>query len=338
MAKEKATTKGPEETPSSPPQETPAAGNGGTQNSSSSNLPATTSQPNVSLDEYRQVFAPARDMMINKLEALSASLVDAPKAAVEQLIKSANPHRKGREEMESRWLIPTIRVVQGMTKEKPDKAVPGDLFTTSGYILTQPFKVTPLYTFQANRMFPEGGGGGNKAPACFAPDAKYGKPFGECLRCSNLPLGQNAGGAITDCDNGLCFVVLSEDLKLYRMEFFKTSRKAGVRMDQLSAACDSIWDRWFTIKTQTQTGGGNEWSIFRVSPSGEDTPAHIRAAADILYDLIHAERKIFLKLYYDSIARGDATAAGVNEQVDLDAMGMNPAAGGDNPDLSDGGI
>ena len=330
------TTKGQESTPTTPETEASAPGNGGTP-PPGTNLPATT-QAAPTLDEYRQVFAPARDAMIAKLEALSASLTDAPKAAVEQLIKSANPHRKGREEMESRWLIPTIRLVQGMTKEKPDKAVPGDLFTTSGYILPQPFKVTPLYTFQANRMFPESGGGGNKAPVCFAPDAKYGKPFGECLRCANLPLGQNAAGAITDCDNGLCFVVLSEDLKLYRMEFFKTSRKAGVRMDQLSAACDNIWERWFTIKTQTQTGGGNEWSVFRVAAAGEDTPPHIRAAADILYDLIHAERKVFLKLYYDSIARGDAAAAGVNEQVDLNAMGMNTEAGGDNPDLSDGGI
>jgi hypothetical protein len=310
-----------------------ATGNNG---GSSPNLPATR-PTGETLDEYRRLYLPARDTMVQKLNELVSTLSGDPQKLIQSLIRSANPQRKGREEMESRWMIPTVRIVQGMTKEKPDKAQPGDLFTTSGYIIPQPLKVTPIYVFGSNRMFPEGGGGGNKAPVCYAPDAKWGKPFGECAKCQNLPLGLNAAGAITDCDNGVNFVALSEDMKLYRLEFFKTSRKAGVRMDQLSAACDSIWDRWFSIKTQTQTGGGNEWHIFRISPSGEDTPAHVRQAADIIYDLVHTERKIFLKLYYDAIARGDNAAAGVSEQVDLESMGIADA-GGDNPDLASGGI
>lgn len=314
---------------------TPTAEAAGTDGGSSPNLPATRSDN--TLDEYRRLYLPARDAMVEKLNSLVSTLQGEPQKLIQSLIRSANPQRKGREEMESRWMIPTIRVVQGMTKEKPDKAQPGDLFTTSGYIITQPMKVTPIYVFSSNRMFPEGGTGGNKAPVCYAPDAKYGKPFGECVKCQNLPLGLNATGAITECDNGVNFVVLSEDMKLYRMEFFKTSRKAGVRMDQLSAACDSIWDRWFSVKTQVQTGNGNEWHIFRISPSGEDTPDHVRQAADTIYDLVHAERRIFLKLYYDAIARGDTAAAGVNEQVDLASMGIVDGTG-DNPDLAGGGI
>jgi len=292
------------------------------------NLPAK-------VDDYQAIFVPARNKMVSSLTDLAATLEGEPKQIVERLIKSANPKKKGREEMESRWIIPTVRIVHGVTKEKPDKAETGDLYTTSGFVLPQPLKVTPLYTYEQNRMFPDGGG---KAPVCFAPDAKYGRPFGRCSECVNLPMTKNASRTPTDCDNGICFIVLSEDMKLYRIEFFKTSNRAGNKLDQLAAAGDNIWDRWFSVKTQLQSSSGNEWHIFRVSASGDDTPEWVRDAADILYDLIHAERTVFLKQHYQLAEAGDSAATNVKENVDLDAMGLSDDDSGDNPDLSEGGI
>jgi hypothetical protein len=153
-------------------------------------------------------------------------------------------------------------------------------------------------------------------------------------------MGQNSTGQATDCDNGICFIVLSEDMKLYRVEFFKTSKKAGTRLDQLAAACDNIWDRWFSLKTQIQTGSGNEWHIFKVAASGDDTPEYVREAADILYDMIHAERTVRLQQHYEAVKKGDQAAANVNEKVDMDELGIPPEdkEGGDNPDLTEGGL
>jgi len=293
------------------------------------NLPATQ-------DDYHKIFVPARDKMVKSLTTLADSTTDAEaKKLISSLAKSANPKKKGREEMESRWIIPTVRIVHGVTKEKPDGAEPGDLYTTSGFILQQPFKVTPLYIYEQNRMFPDGGG---KAPVCFAPDAKYGRPFGKCSECANYPMTKNATRTPTDCDNGICFIVLSQDMKLYRLEFFKTSNKAGLKLDQLASATDNIWDRWFSIKTQLQSSSGNEWHIFRVSAANEETPEYVRDAADILYDLIHAERTVYLNQHYAMAEAGDQAAASVKENVDMDSLGLGDDDGGDNPDLSDGGI
>lgn len=298
-------------------------------NGGGSNLPAVR-------DAYQEIFVPARDKMVKSLNELAEGTTDADaKNLLVSLAKSANPKKKGREEMEARWIIPTVRIVHGVTKEKPDGAEPGDLYTTSGFILKQPFKVTPLYIYEQNRMFPDGGG---KAPVCFAPDAKYGRPFGKCAECANLPMTKNATRTPTDCDNGICFIVLSQDMKLYRLEFFKTSNKAGLKLDQLASASDAIWDRWFSIKTQLQSSSGNEWHIFRVSASGEDTPEYVRDAADILYDLIHAERTVYLKQHYAMAEAGDQAAASVKENVDMDSLGLSDDDSGDNPDLSDGGI
>lgn len=310
-------------------QETEAKTTEGQTPEEGKNIPAVT-------DDYQKIFVPARDKMVKNLATLADSLTDNPEAKklIEGMVKAANPKKKGREEMESRWLIPTIRIVHGVTKEKPDGAEPGDLVTTTGFILKQPVKVTPLYIYEQNRMFPDGGG---KAPVCFAPDAKFGRPFGKCTACTNLPMTKNATRTPTDCDNGICFIVLSQDMRLYRIEFFKTSNKAGLKLDQLATAGDNIWDRWFSIKTQLQSSSGNEWHIFRVSASGDETPEYVRDAADILYDLIHAERTVYLKQHYALAEAGDQAAASVKENVDLESLGLSDE-GGDNPDLSDGGI
>jgi hypothetical protein len=289
-------------------------------------LVTTEKTEEKTIDAYQSVFIPARETMLNKLDELKNSLSEKEAQLISKLIKSANPQKKGREEMDNQWVIPTIRVIQSVTKEKPEGAEPGNLCTTTGSILTPPFKFTPLYIYRSNRMFAEGSAG--NAPVCVAPDAKVGRPLKECARCPHYPLGLNATGTVTQCDNGLCFIVLSQDMKLYRIDFFKTSRKAGTKLDQLASDSDSIWDKWFSLKSQIQMSqGGREWFIFKVVATNDETPQHVRDAADIIYDLIHVQRKLYLEQHYRALTQdGDALDA-VNENVTVDTFS-------DNADLS----
>ena len=299
---------------------------------STENQLVTTSTNTETTDLYKEIFIPARDQMVKRLTNLIEVTSDQQaKQQLYSLLRLSNPRRKGREEMEDRWVIPVIRIVHGVTKEKPDGAETGDICTTSGVILKQPFKITPLYIYEQNRMFSDGG----KAPVCFAPDAKYGRPFGVCSKCINYPMTKNATRTPTDCDNGICFIVMSQDMRLYRIEFFKTSYKAGRKLDDLACATDNIWDRWYTLKAQLQSANGKEWHIFRVSSANEETLEHVRDAADIVYDLLQAEREVYLKQHYLSVSAADQAISTVDENVDMSQLGLDNT---DNPDLTNSGI
>jgi hypothetical protein len=254
---------------------------------------------------------------------------------IRDLIGSANPVKKGREEMEAKWEMPSIRIAQGVTKEKPDTAKLGDLFDTNGYVHKQPLKVVPLYVHGANRMFPSRGA---KAPICWSPDAKLGSTFGPCDKCKNYPIGLNATGEITECDNGVCFVVMSEDLQLYRVEFYRTSRKAGLKFDSLAnASKEAYWDRWFHLSSDKQTSDSNEWYIFKVGVEGTDTPDYVRKICDALYDMIRHQREIAVKQHYNRVLKGDRALEDIQEDGNIDDDG-GTAPSDDNPDLSSGSI
>lgn len=298
-------------------------------------LEPTDNSNNTSIALYQKQFIDARDKMINGLISLADTLPEkAPKQGFINLAKSINPQKKGREEMDSRWDVPVIRIAHGLTKEKPDGAEPGDLYTTSGFILKQPFKVVPLYLYEQNRLFQADS---VKGESCFSPDSKYGRPFGVCHKCLHYPRTKNATRTQTDCDNGLCFIVLAQDFKLYCIEFFKTSFRAGQKLDQLASATINYWDRWMSIKTQAQSSPGKEWHIFKVSSSNEETTDYIRNAAEIIYDVLRAQRIVVLEQFYSILRTTDQTMETVNESIDP-SLGLDVLDSDDNPDLTNMGI
>jgi hypothetical protein len=298
---------------------------------------ALATRTKTSLSPEATAFEEVRISVIGRITGVMDTIEDEKDLTrIRNLIGSANPTKKGREEMDAKWAMPSIRIAQGVTKEKPDTAKLGDLFDTNGYVHPQPLKVAPLYVYGANRMFPSKGA---KAPICFAPDAKLGSTFGSCNNCKHFPIGLNSTGDITDCDNGVCFMVMSEDLVLYRIEFYRTSRKAGLKFDSLAnASKDAYWDRWFNVTSDKQTSDSNEWYIFKVGVSGEDTPAHVRQICDALYDMIRHNREVEIKKHYNRVLGGDKALEDVKETGSIDDDGDAGAGGDDNPDLSRGTI
>lgn len=314
----------------SAPEATP--GNGDSSESTAlvttdaSGLPAET-------DPYLIELQKAKDGLVTTLTSLHDGLDGDSKKQIARLIKTVNPVKRGREEVSTRWTIPVIRVVQNMTREKPDNCNPGDFYTSSGSKVEQPFRFLPLYMFEMNRMFPSDG---MKGPVCVSPDAKLGTMFGLCKDCPNLPFTKNTSGNQTDCDNGLCFLVLAENMRLYRLEFFKTSKKTGTKIIQLTDEADDIWDRFLSLTSEQIRGDKGNFFVFRVSASGEDAPEHLSEASVALYDMITVERKAYLKRHWESVLQGGQKASTVDENVNLDELGVSGDS--DNPDLSGAGL
>ena len=282
-------------------------------------LPATV-DADVADEGYMTTFTAAKNQMVSQLRALGQRLVKPEEQAdIQKLVNSATPSSRGLEEMDEHWSIPVVRIAQGMTREKPDNARLGDLFTTAGEVVKGSLRATPLYMYELNQMFPEGG----KGPMCFSPDAKLGTKFGTCRTCPNLPMGKNASGQSTDCNNGICVIVLTSEMRLYRIEFYKTSRKAGKQFKDYAKQSPNIWDRWYTVGTQeTKNDKGQVYHVFKTSSTGEDVPTHIREAADALNAMISAERKAGLKEHYERVAQGGVQASTVDENLNF----TNPGA------------
>jgi hypothetical protein len=288
--------------------------------------------------KYLQLFLSAQEDCIGKLVALGEKADDDDQMGLQRLMKSAKPVVKGREEMAAQWNIPTIRVVYGTTKDpaKPASAKVGEMYATNGRMIKAPFKFTPLYIYESNRNFQDG----QTAPICWSPDAKLGTMFGHCARCTHQPLGKNPSGEKTDCNNGVCMIVMSEDWKIYRLEFFKTSRKAGASVDRLVQSQDFLWERWFEMTTQAVSSGGYDYFVFKTAPHGEDVPSVQAQACDVLYGLIKIERDAFLEKHYEQTLSGDdgTTATSVDENVDAAAMGISPDVDTNPSDIAGGDL
>lgn len=289
--------------------------------------------------KYLQVFVSAQTTCVEKLQALRETADPDEQAGLERLMKSAKPVTRGREEMAQNWNIPTIRIVAGTTKDpsKPATAQVGDMYATNGRLITSPFVFTPLYIYETNRMFQEG----QNAPICWSPDAKLGTMFGPCNRCTHQPMGKNATGERTDCNNGISMIVLAQDWKIYRIEFFKTSRKAGASVDRLVQSQDFLWERWFELKTAEVSSNNYTYHVFKTAAHGDDVGSTAVKAADALYDLIKTERDAFLDKHYEQTTQGgDAgtSATPTDENVDAVAMGISPDVDTNPSDIASGDL
>lgn len=277
-----------------------------------------------------------RETTRNRVLKLIDGVADeAQKKGLSKLLKTMQPI-KGREEMNQAWNIPAIRIAYGTTKDpgKPASARPGDMFSSNGRIVTPPFIFTPLYMFESHRMFQDN----SAQPTCWSPDGKLGKMFGECAKCPHLPLGKNKSGGKTDCNSGISVVALGKDMQVYRIEFFKTSRRAGGNLDKLTQSGSALWERWYTLTAQHVNKDNYEYDVFKVAAEGTDVPEELQEVAEAFYEFIDVERKAFLHKFYVQVSNGESVESTGPVGEGVDESLMSPSGGDTNPDLSDSGM
>lgn len=273
------------------------------------------------------------------LEALlhDTTMPETTRASLGALIALASTQKPGMEEMQNAWKLTRASIVQPTTRSeaKPESARPGDIYTSGGQILVRPSAVIPIYFFEENVNFPEGG----KVPVCSAPDAKLGSPFGKCVDCPHLPYGKQNGGRgeqkKTDCQNNIVAVLLLKDLSgLFTMQFGKTSRKAGGVMMQLAGQQQRVWTQSYLLNTEKKTNDAGLYYIMTTAPTGQNNPDDVCRVAEAFYGLYAAERKRGLADHYARPARAPIAAAEAEAEFAGGALEAGLAGDGEEPDLS----
>lgn len=285
-----------------------------------------------------------QDAIVEKLEKLQAIGTDpATPAALQQVVLNlaalASTAKPGMEEVQTGWRLPRVNIAQPTTQSeaKPESAKNGDLYTTAGALLERPFGIIPLYFFEENINFPQN----QKNPACSAPDAKLGSPFGECLKCPHLPFGKQNGGRgdqkKTDCQNNIACVALAADLKqVVIIQFGKTSRKTGSALLTLAGQQTHVWKQSYLLNTEKKTGEVGVYYIFKIEPTGKDNDANVMKLSHALYEMYNAERQRMLADWYSRPMRAPQAAVEAEGEFAGGALeaGLGGEEAGVDPDLS----
>lgn len=269
------------------------------------------------------------------------AMPDNLRQVVRNLVALAAPNKPGLEEMAGAWNIPRINIAQPTTRSeaKPESAKNGSLYTTEGKLLEMPWGGIPLHFSEENINFPKGGGNN---PVCQSPDAKLGSPFGTCENCPHLPFGKQNGGRgdqkQTDCYSNIVVVMLATDLsQVYKVQFGKTSRKAGAALLALARQQPFVWKQSYLLDTEKKNGDQGIYWIFRSQPTGKDNDPNVLKLCEKLYGLWAAERDRFLADWYARPARAPMAAAEAEGSFEGGALDVGLDAGvsdGVEPDLS----
>jgi hypothetical protein len=271
--------------------------------------------------------------------ATDETVPEATRKSLLALVALASPNKAGLEEVITAWRLPRINIAQPTTRSeaKPESARPGDLYTTAGTLLEKPWAGIPLYFFEENINFPDGG----KNPVCQAPDGKLGSPFGKCLECPHLPFGKQNGGRgdkkKTYCQSNIVCVMLAKDLSnVFLVQFGKTSRKAGSALLSLAGQQAHVWKQSYVLNTEKKTNEVGLYYIYKVEPTGKDNAEDVCRVAEALYGLYGAERKKFLADWYARPARAPMAAAEAEGEFAGGALEAGLAGEGEEPtDLND---
>lgn len=255
---------------------------------------------------------------LSKIDALRALMTNPAlptemQRAVAALVEGAAAMKPGMEEVSTVWKIPRIQIAQPTTTTaaKPEAAKNGELFTTAGQILARPHELFVFHFSYENVMFPTGA----KVPACQAPDAKLGSPYGECVKCPHLPFGLQNGGKgeqkKTDCQNQIVAVVgsVQDPSQVHLVQFSKTSRRAGSALMSLAGQQRVPWAQTYLLTTERGPAEMGNYYVLKVEPTGRANTAPLSLIGQALCDLYTANRHRSLADHYRALQSAPAIAA-----------------------------
>lgn len=251
------------------------------------------------------------------------------------LIAQATVDKPGMEEVTLGWKIPRITIYQPTTTNaaRPESAKLGDVYTTEGKVLDRPFGFLVFTMFQENVNFPEN----SKIPACVAPDAQLGNPYGKCVDCPHLPYGMQPGDEqkVTDCQNQIVAIVADVSMsKVYMIQFAKTSRGAGSALQSLAGAGAVPWANNYLLSTE-KGQGQVAYFKYKVEATGKQNNEHTCRIAQALCNLYRAERDRALAEHYRAAASAPAAAAAAEGEFQGGKLDAGLAGETESYDLGD---
>lgn len=250
---------------------------------------------------------------------------------VQTLLASMNPNKPGFEEMGgARWAPPVVKVHQPTSGDVPGASKQGDLYTDTGDILPKPFEIVPVYMHYSHAKFEPG----NSNPTCRSEDGKRSIYGDLCKDCPDLPFRD---GNKSLCNKSIeVYAFNKECTEVYRLQFSKTSYKAGSKLYRQASSSAVPWARVYAIDTEKKTRQ-NDTGIYYIqtlTPTGESVDPELFELIGYVYEQIAEVRK-------QKLARVDNRASAGQQVVDnlpTDFGGAAPEdekKGGGQPDFTD---
>ena len=227
------------------------------------------------------------DEVINQASIKLRTLADSAEAEygerILQLATLTAPEIKGIEGTGSQFRVASVRVRQPISSSAgiPEDCKPGQLFSTKGGTLGDSLTFIPILRHAQRKKWTQ-----DSQIDCLSIDGVRGTRYGECKSC---PYSQFEQGKTMECSSGHTFFVVTPELDaLYRLDFQKSSAKAGKNILNLTEP-PALWGKSFTLGTLHETAGGRNYYRMNTKPTGTKTPDTTMAVCELLHEFFHAQ-------------------------------------------------
>jgi len=246
---------------------------------------------------------------VTTLEALAENLDDTLGTKVLDLAQLTRPGIKGMEG-EQRVQIPTVRVRQPSSTSEviPEDCKNGQLFDSQGNNLGDSLSFIPILLHDMRQKW------GEDDMDCQSLDGVTGTRYGDCSAC---PYGRFEKGVRPACSKGFSYFIVTENLTaLYRINFMKSSAKAGRNIKRLILP-PALWSRSFTVSTEKISASSRNYFELKTAPTGRRMDANTMRVCDALHGYYQAryhQSLLFLQSYSKRLRErdnGEATATPV---------------------------
>lgn len=213
---------------------------------------------------------------VTAITTVAESLEVEMQAKVLELATLTSPTIKGMEG-DSRAKIPSLYLRQPTSQSEgmPGDCQVGQFWSSTGETVGDTVDIIPILTHPSRKKW------GEDRIDCSSLDGKVGTRYGNCEAC---PYGRFENDVAPACSPGHVFFAVTEDLSaLYRIEFAKSSAKAGRNIHRLTLP-PALWSRSFTVSTNHEKGGGRNYYTWATAPTGRRTPEDVMNICEALYD------------------------------------------------------
>lgn len=239
-------------------------------------------------EEAKEAVATDEPVQEDALIKITAGLPAVIAEKVQRLLASMDPNKPGFEEMGgARWSAPIVKVHQPTSGDVPGNSKQGDLYTDTGDMLLNPLEIIPIYMHYSRARFEPG----NSNPTCRSEDAKRSVYGDQCADCPDLPFRD---GKKTNCNNSIEVYAFNKDCtQLYRIQFAKTSYKAGSKLYKQASSSLVPWARVYALSTEKKTRQNDTgiYYILTLTPTGEQSDEQLYPLMQHVYEKVSAVRK-----------------------------------------------
>ena len=233
------------------------------------------------------------------------------------LLRRLNPQKQGVHTSGRAMKVSDVRLYQGVGSDpsRPAKLAPGGIYTTDSATIETPFTVLVLGLHETRTLWPPLGAA-ERGPLCYSVDSVQGTRYGACKACPKSDKLPRDGG----CTKNIEAYVLDKDWTgFYRIQFNKTSYRAGQQLDRIVGNSSEAWEKWISIAEQENKDGTKRWFTYKVdvadakSSTGPAVPKAVWGFIEKLSQALDAN------VYYPALADSYDRAAGPAERGDAAA-------------------